>query len=514
MLIPKVHNDCRVFFPLFALALRLIRDYDKGDLCAIQWNHFDPTGALRPKKERLAGDMSVLHRTSREQVTDMTTGPIMRKVLIFAIPIVLGSILQQLYTTVDTLVIGKTCGYTSLAAVGTSSQPVEVLLCIFLGVGTGVSILISQYAGAAAEERIREICHTAITFVYLCGIPIGIIGVISTPAVLRFMGVPADTWNAALTYTRIVFCGALGNIGYNMNAGILRGLGDSRASLWFLVVSCVTNIVLDLVFVAGLGMDVGGAALATSISMMLSWIVSVVYIKRRFPELGFTFRPRRFSKEEMKKIALIGLPIGLNNSLYSFGHMAMQTMVNAQGSVFMAGVSVSGRITGLTNIAITAMSSAATTFSGQNFGARDFERLRQGCVRIPVISSVITFICGMLFMTVRMPVLRFFTPDEMVLKFADRYVVTLLFSQWMFALFHGIVCIVNGIGKVRYTTIVNLLMLWAVRIPSAYIITRYFDGTYLMLCMPISFVFGMLCMIGYYIFSPTWRTLIRKSATE
>ena len=442
----------------------------------------------------------------------MTTGPIMRKVLIFAIPIVLGNILQQLYTTVDTLVIGKTCGYTSLAAVGTSAQPVEVLLCIFLGIGTGVSILISQYAGANAQEKIREICHTAITFVYLCGIPIGIIGVICTPYVLRFMGVPADAWDAALTYTRIVFCGALGNIGYNMNAGILRGIGDSRASLRFLIVSCATNIALDLVFVVGLKMDVGGAALATSISMALSWIVSVLYIKARFPELGFTFRPRRFSLEEMKKIALIGLPIGLNNSLYSFGHVAMQTMVNAQGSVFMAGASVAGRITGLTNIAITALSSAATTFSGQNYGARNFDRLRRGYIRIPVISGAITFACGMIFMTIRTPVLRFFTPDEMVLRFADRYVVIILLSQWAFAVFNGIMCMVNGIGQVRYTTVINLLMLWAVRIPSAYIISRFFYGTYLMLSLPISFLFGMLCMIGYYAFSPTWRALIKKPA--
>ena len=458
--------------------------------------------------------MSVFHRTGRTQVTDMTTGPIMRKVLVFAIPIVLGSILQQLYTTVDTLVIGKFCGYTSLAAMGTSSQPVEVLLCVFLGIGTGVSILISQYAGASAPEKIREICYTAVSFVYLCGIPIGIIGVICAPYMLGFMGVPADAWNAALIYTRIIFCGALGNIGYNMNAGILRGMGDSRASLWFLVVSCVTNIVLDLVFVAGLGLDVTGAALATIIAMALSWIVSVVYIKKRFPQLAFTFLPRHFSPAEMKRIAMIGLPIGLNNSLYSFGHVAMQTMVNAQGSIFMAGASVAGRITGLTSIAITAMSSAATTFSGQNFGARNFNRLREGCVRIPVSAGVITFVFGMLFMGVRMPILRIFTQDAQVLRYADRYVVILLLSHWAFAVFNGILCIVNGIGKVRYTTIVNLLMLWAVRIPSAYIINRFFDGTYIMLSLPISFVFGMLCMIGYYIFSPTWRMLIRKGAAE
>jgi len=441
---------------------------------------------------------------------DMTTGPIMKKVLLFAVPIVLGNILQQLYTTVDTLVVSKYCGYTSLAAMGTSSQPVEVLLCIFLGMGTGVSILISQYAGAAEAVKIKEICQTAITFIYLCGIPIGIAGFLCTPYILDFMGVPEDAWHAALTYTRIVFCGALGNIGYNMNAGILRGMGDSKASLWFLVVSCAANIVLDLAFVAGMEMDVGGAALATSIAMYLSWIVSVIYIRMKFPELGYTFWPKRFYWEEMKKIVAIGLPIGLNNSLYSFGHMAMQTMVNAQGSVFMAGNSVAGRITGLSNIAISALSSAATTFSGQNYGARNYERLRKGYIRIPVISGTITLLFGLAFIGIRTPILRFFATDEAVLFYADRYVVVLLLSQWLFAVFNGIICIVNGVGKVRYTTVINLLMLWAVRIPSAYMISRFFDGTYIMLCFPISFGFGMLCMIGYYIFSPGWKKIIKK----
>ena len=166
--------------------------------------------------------MSTQVKSKDNKKIDMTTGPIMKKVFLFAIPIVLGNILQQLYTTVDTLVIGNYCGYTSLAAVGTSAQPVEVLLCIFLGIGTGVSILISQYAGGDLQDKIKEVCHTAISFVYICGIPIGILGFFCTPCILKFMGVPADTWDAALSYTRIVFCGALGNIGYNMNAGILR----------------------------------------------------------------------------------------------------------------------------------------------------------------------------------------------------------------------------------------------------------------------------------------------------
>lgn len=445
---------------------------------------------------------------------DMTKGSMMRNVFLFAIPIVIGNILQQLYTTVDTLVIGNYCDNTSLAAVGTSSQPVEVLLCIFLGIGTGVSILVSQYIGANEHEKLNDTCSTSIFFIFVCGVPIGVLGWILAPYMLDIMRVPADTMAEAIDYTRIIFIGTLGNIGYNMNAGILRGMGDSKASLWFLVVSCIANIVLDLLFVAGFGMGVGGAALSTTLAMYLSWIVSIVYIRKKFPEVEFSYFPKRFVGTEMKNIIAIGLPIGLNNSLYSFGHVVLQTMVNDQGSVFMAGNSVAGRITGLTNIAITALSSAATTFSGQNYGAKNYTRLKQGHLRIPVMSGLITLAFGLVFITIREPILSLFNKDPEVLMFASRYVFVMLLSQWLYAIFNGIICIVNGLGKVRYTTIVNILMLWAVRVPSAYVITKFFDGTWVMLCYPISFGFGMIAMFGYYVLSPHWKSVMKLAKEQ
>lgn len=442
---------------------------------------------------------------------DMTSGSIMKNVLLFAVPIVIGNILQQMYTTVDTLVVSNFCGDSALAAVGTSSQPVEVLLCIFLGIGAGVSILVSQSVGAGRMDRVKDLSATAISLVYISGIPIAIIGWLVAPAILSFMHVPVDVWDEALIYTRLVFLGALGNIGYNMNAGILRGLGDSAASLWFLIVSGITNIILDLVFVAGFGFGVAGAAAATSIAMFLSWFVSIAYIMKKFQELEFTVFPRSISSHDLKAILSIGLPIGLNNSLFSFGHMALQILVNEQGRQFMAGASVAGRITGLTNIAITAISSAASTFAGQNYGASNYRRLREGYIKIPAVSGLLTLSFGLMAISFRMPILRFFSQDEMVLLYAGRYVVAVLLSQWCYAVFNCISNIVNGLGYVKYTTLINLMMLWAVRIPSAYLINRYFDGTYIMVCFPISFLFGMLCMIGYYIFSPSWKEVMSRA---
>ncbi len=456
-------------------------------------------------------ELTAHHHPHSAQV-DMTTGPIVSAVMLFALPIILGDVLQQLYTTVDTLVIGRYCDTTALAAVGTSTQPVEVVLCVFLGIGKGVSILVSQCIGAKNEKRVGQLCKASVFFVYACGIPVGVLGILCAPAILRFMQTPADTFAQAVAYTRIVFCGTLGNIGYNMNAGILRGMGDSRASLWFLLVSCITNIVLDFAFVAGLHMGVGGVALATSIAMLLSWGISIAYIRKKFPQLGFSVLPHRCAPQELEKIIVLGLPIGLNSSLFSFGHLAMQTFINAQGAVFMAATSVGGRVTNLTNVAVNALSSAALTFAGQNFGAGCRERLRRGAVSIPLASGAITLLCGLLMLRFRLSLLRLFDQDPDVLFYAQRYVLVLLLSQWVFAVFNAMVSCVNGVGRVKYTTAVNLLMLWAVRIPGAWLISRWMDGTWVMLSIPASFCFGLACMIGYYLASPGWKRLLRGSA--
>lgn len=444
---------------------------------------------------------------------DMTQGSIMKRVLLFALPICVGNVLQQLYGTVDTLVIGNFCGSVSLAAVGTSSQPVEILLCVFLGLGTGVSILVSQFTGSGDMESLKEIGATAISFLFLCSIPLTIIGQFAGPAVLRFMQVPDDTWELANAYISIIFFGTLGNMGYNMNAGILRGMGDSNASLLFLIVSCAVNIVLDLVFVAGLGMDVAGAAWATTIAMYCSWLFSIVYIRKKYPEFCFTYLPHRMNKRMLGSIVAIGLPLGLNSSIYSVGHILMQSLINLQGSIFIAACSVSSKVTGIANVAITSLSSAATTFSGQNLGAENYMYLKKGGIQIPLFSGLITCIAGLLVTFWCRPLLEFFTRDAAVLDIAVRYIRIVLPFTWAYAVFNGIICFVNGMGEVRFPTVVNLLMLWAVRIPCAWLITWYIDGGYVMACLPISFVFGMCCMFSYF-FSKNWKKIGKLAAEQ
>lgn len=444
---------------------------------------------------------------------DMTQGPILKLVILFALPITLGNILQQLYSTVDTLVIGNYCGAESLAAVGTSSQPVEFLLCVFLGLGTGVSILVAQCMGGGNRERLKKVITTATGFLYVCAIPLSILGILLTPAFLRLMQVPEESFPLAVSYTQIVFIGTLGNMGYNMNAGILRGVGDSRSSLFFLLISCVVNIVLDLLFVAVLHMDVAGAALATTIAMFASWAFSIVYIRKKFPELGFSILPKRIYKEELWSIIRVGLPLGLNNSIYSVGHIMMQSLSNAQGYLFVAAGSVSGKITGIANVAINSFASAATTFAGQNIGAGNYARLKKGSLSIPLFSGLVTCIAGILFTLFSRPLLGFFTPDPEVLKLAILRANIVLPFTWCYAVLSAIIHYINGIGEMKYPTIINILMLWTVRIPSAYLIARFIHGYYIVAAIPISFVFGMICMLCYYAFSKRWRE-IKRLAVE
>ena len=441
---------------------------------------------------------------------DFTQGSILGCAAQFALPICIGNILQQMYGTVDTLVIGNYCDAAALAAVATSSQPLEILLCVFLGIGSGISILMSQMAGAGNSERMQGLVRTAVFFLFAASLPLTVAGLLLGPFLLRLMNVPADAMPYAVQYLQITTVGILGNMGYNFNAGILRGLGNSTSSLLLLGISCTANIVLDLVLVAGLGMGVAGAAWATAAALFLSWICSILYIRRCCPELKFPFFPHGCDMVVLRDMIRIGLPMGLNTALYSVGHLLLQTILNGQGATFVAGCSVVSRIA---NIAITSYSSAATVFAGQNMGAENYRRLRRGAWQIPLFSGILTLIGGLVVTACCQPLLGLFTQDAAVLEFAQRYIYIVLPFTWAYAVFNGIMCFINGIGEIRYPTVVNILLLWVVRIPAAYLLAWAGYGDYAMISVPLSFVAGMVAMLLYFR-THRWRDLCALSKSQ
>ncbi len=441
---------------------------------------------------------------------DMTKGSVLRPVALFALPISLGSILQLLYSTVDSIVIGNFCGRSSLAAVGTSSQPIEVFMCLFMGISSGITILVSQAVGGGDRIRQRQVAVNTVFFLYISALPVTLAGVAGGPLLLRLMAVPEDAFSRAVSYIRIVFLGTLGNLGYNLNAGLLRGLGDSRATLRFLLVSGATNIALDLFFVALLGWDVTGAAAATAIAMYVSWLCSVRYLRRRYPELDFQLLPCGHDWRTLRDMVRIGLPLGLNHSVFSLGHMAMQTLVNLQGSAFVAACTIGAKINGITSVTINAFASAATAFAGQNLGAGRYDRLCRGGRVIPLFNGIMGLTFGLAFAAGCRPLLRLFTGDPEVLEQAVIFVRVVLPFTWPFAVYNSIMSFSNGIGRVRYPMAITILMLWAVRIPTAWLINRFGDGHMIMAAHPISFAFGMLAMLPFYLMKP-WREIREKA---
>lgn len=439
----------------------------------------------------------------RNAKIDMTREPMLPAIVRFALPILLGTLLQMLYHTADTLVIGNFCGSASLAALGTSGQPVEILINVFMGLGAGASILVAQYMGSGEKDKLRSVASTAVSFLYLCAIPMTAVGWFVGPVILRGMNVPADTFALASSYMRITFLGTLFNLGYNLNAGVLRGMGDSQSSLWFLVLSCSVNIVLDLLFVAGFRMDVAGAALATIIAQAVSWIVSILYIRRRYPEVSFPFLPRSVDGGMMKELTRLGVPLGINNSFYSVGHLLMQSLINMQGAAFIAGCSVASKMNSFSNLTTGALSTATATFAGQNYGARSWQRLKKAA-RIPFCSALISLISGVVLVSFAQPLAAMFSDDPQVIFYAVRYMRVVMPMCWAYALFNAIISLANAIGEIRYPTIVNILMLWVVRIPVAHLIACVVDGTWVMAAVSISFVFGMVCML-FFFRSHRWR---------
>ena len=442
---------------------------------------------------------------------DLTKGSISRSLLLFALPMIAGNLLQQLYNIADTLIVGRVLGKNALAAVGSSYTLMTFLTSVFLGLSMGSGALFSIYRGKGEKENLKLAVAHAFGLILTVTVVLNLLVYLFLNPILAFLRVPEEIWDGMRKYLLIIFAGLLASSLYNFFSCLLRALGNSSVPLIFLAVSAVLNIGLDILFVAVFRMDVPGAALATILAQFCSWFFSILYIRKKYPELEYSPLPKGIDRNVLSSIVRVGLPLGLNNSIYSIGHVLQQSLINAQGSDYIAACSVASKITGIANVAITSFSSAATTFAGQNLGAQNYARLKKGGTTIPFWSGLITLTFGLIITAFCRPILMLFTRDAAVLDLAVLYTRIVLPSTWTYAVFNGIISFVNGMGEVRYPTIVNLLMLWAVRIPSAWLINRYGNGNYVVACFPISFTFGMLCMLAFFL-TRRWKNICARAA--
>lgn len=323
----------------------------------------------------------------------ITEGVIWQQLLIFFFPILFGTFFQQLYNTVDAIIVGRFVGKEALAAVGGSTGTlINLLVGFFVGLASGATVIISQFYGGGREKRVSEAVHTSIAFSLACGVGLMVIGLICSPMALRAMGTPEDVMDYSLVYIRIYFIGIIPNLIYNMGSGILRAIGDSKRPLYYLIVSCFVNIVLDLVLVVWLKMDVRGAALATILSQLVSAVLIVLRLMRNNDSYKLILKKIRLNGFMVKRIVQIGLPAGLQAVMYSASNIIIQSSVNSLGTDTVAAWTAYSKIDSVYWMIVSALGISITTFVGQNYGAQKMDRVKRGIYVCLGLSFLITVI--------------------------------------------------------------------------------------------------------------------------
>lgn len=322
---------------------------------------------------------------------DLTRGTPWKLILQFALPIMLGNLLQQLYNTADTIIVGNFEGQQALSAVGACASLTILFTALALGFSIGAGVLISQYFGAGRTEELRRYAATAIVLMLAMGLVMSAIGLLSAKLLLRgFLGTPETLLPQAVLYFRIYAAGLVFQFGYNIAAALLRALGDSRATLYFLLVSSLLNVVLDLLFVAALGMGVAGAAIATVISQLASCVIGFWYMHRKYELLRFCARELRLEPAAAGRILRVGLPMALQQSIVSCGFLFLQKLVNFYGESMIASYTVASRMENILMIPIIGIQSTMATYAGQNMGARLPERVSRGLGQGVLVSLFMT----------------------------------------------------------------------------------------------------------------------------
>ena len=337
--------------------------------------------------------MSAEQKVQKTKANGITEGSIFGQLLLFFFSILFGTFFQQLYNTADAMVVGRFVGKQALAAVGgTTSTLINLMVGFFVGLSSGATVVISQYYGAKKADKVHWAVHTSVAFSVIGGVLFMAVGLVGARWALTAMHTPEDVMDHAVTYIRIYFLGMVPNLLYNMGAGILRAVGDSRRPLYFLIGSCFVNIILDVVLVAVLRMGVAGAALATISSQLFSAILVILCLTRTQDMYKVEWRKIRIDSRMLQRIIRIGIPAGMQSVMYNISNIIIQAGVNNLGTDNVTAWATYGKVDGLYWMMINALGISVTTFVGQNYGARRMDRVRKGAGACMVIGVVLTAI--------------------------------------------------------------------------------------------------------------------------
>lgn len=331
----------------------------------------------------------------------MLEGPLLKNIILYTIPIILTSILQLLFNAADLVVVGRFCGSISVAAVGATGSITSLIVNLFIGLSVGAGVTVAHGIGSREDETVHRTVHTALPMSIVCGLALTVLGVSMSETLLRWMGTPEDVLPLSAVYMKIYFAGITFAMIYNFCASILRAVGDTKSPLTFLTISGVVNVVLNLIFVTQLHMNVAGVALATTISQGVSAVAVIIVLMRRTDAARLMLNKLRFYGPQMQKIIRIGLPAGIQSSLFSISNVLIQSSVNSFGSVLMSGNSASQNIEGFVYVSLNAFHQTAVNFIGQNVGALKFDRVKKvlkiclACVTVTGLTLGLTlYACG------------------------------------------------------------------------------------------------------------------------
>lgn len=395
------------------------------------------------------------------QKHSLTEGSIWKSMLFFALPILLGNVFQQLYNTADAFIVGKFLDKNAYAAVSSSGSLIFLLVGFFNGIAIGAGVVIARYFGAKDQEKLQTAVHTTLAFGLAAGLLLTVLGIILTPQILQIMKTDPEVLPNSISYFRMYFAGALAIVMYNLCVGILQAVGDSRHPLYYLILSSLVNIVLDLLFVGAFRWGVWAAALATTISQFISMVLCLVRLCRYDTVYRVRLRKIRFHGPMLKQVIRFGLPSGVQNSIIAFANVIVQSNINSFGSDAMAGCGTYSKLEGFAFLPITCFTMALTTFVSQNLGAQQYDRTKRG-VRFGILCSVtMAELIGVAMFFLAPYLVAIFQDDPAVIPIGVRQAEVEALFYCFLAFSHCIAGIMRGAGKPTVPMFV-MLAVWCV----------------------------------------------------
>ncbi len=411
---------------------------------------------------------------NRDRVS-LTEGSIWKNMLLFTLPIFLGNVFQQLYNTVDAWVVGRYLGTASLAAVTSTGSLIFMLIGFFGGTATGAGVVISRHYGAKDHASLKKAVHTNLAFAITAGLLMTAIGIIFAPGILRIMDTPEEVLEQSVSYIRLYFAGSVFIVLYNISMGILRAVGDSKSPLVYLGISSAINVALDLLFVGVFKWGVWSAAVATTISQGVSTVLCLLRLIRRDTVYKVSIKDIRFDKDTLLDIIRLGLPSGVQNCMIAFANVVVQSNINHFGPDAMAGSGSYAKVEGFAFLPITCFSMALSTFVGQNLGAKQYDRVKQG-VRFGIVCSVlIAETIGVLIFFFGGQFVSFFDDNPDVMAFGARQSRVEALTYFLLAFSHCIAGVMRGAGKAIVPMITMFASWCALRVTYITLMIRQFD---------------------------------------